>query len=146
MMWFYRGKEITDISQFPLGTIGFVYVIFNVTNNKIYIGKKNLYSTRKKKLSKKLLEGRDRRLKTYEYVTKESNWLHYTGSNPQLNEDIKNGDVIVKSIIATCKSSYELTYTEAKYQFKLEVLESDNYNDNILGKFYRHNLEGESSE
>lgn len=43
----YPSIEPTDNS------VGFIYKITNLTNNKFYIGKKQFYSTRTVKLSKK---------------------------------------------------------------------------------------------
>ena len=48
MNWLYNGKEITDISQFPLGTFGFIYEV-STPEGKKYIGKKTAPPSRKKK-------------------------------------------------------------------------------------------------
>ncbi len=37
MTWFYQDKEVTEI---PEDSIGFVYLITNLTNDRKYIGKK----------------------------------------------------------------------------------------------------------
>ena len=63
-MWKYNGEKITDIDQFPYGTFGFVYRVLNKKTGKAYIGKKVLYHSIKKKLTKKELaeiEGQGRR-------------------------------------------------------------------------------------
>ena len=63
MNWLYNEKEITDISQFPLNTFGFVYKVITPEGKK-YIGKKVLYHNQKKKLTKAELaeqSGRGRR-------------------------------------------------------------------------------------
>ena len=63
-MWKYNGKEITNLDQFPEGTFGFVYRILHKATGKAYIGKKVLYHSLKKKLTKKELaeiEGQGRR-------------------------------------------------------------------------------------
>ena len=54
-MWKYNGKEITNLDQFPEGTFGFVYRILHKATGKAYIGKKVLYHSLKKKLTKKEL-------------------------------------------------------------------------------------------
>ena len=51
MNWLYNGKEITDISQFPPNTFGFVYQVITPEGKK-YVGKKVLYHNQKKKLTK----------------------------------------------------------------------------------------------
>lgn len=138
--WTFRGTEITDVNQFPEGVIGFVYQITDHTNDKIYIGRKSLYSTRKKHFGKKKLAGiTDKRIKTYEMITKVMpKWQSYTGSCKPLNEKIAEGAMYTKDILAFCYSKQELSYYELKYQMVAGVIEPGNaaYNENILGKFY----------
>jgi hypothetical protein len=136
--WVYKGKEIKSFKDLGLETAeGFVYKIETECGKK-YIGKKNFFSRRKKHFGKKKLAAiKDKRLKTYEYIVKESDWLKYYGSNSKIKELVKKGVNIKKEIlhIAMCKS--HLTFLEAKYLFEHNVLNDDNYlNDNILGKFY----------
>ena len=64
---------ITEITDMPEGTIGFVYMITNKEDGKFYIGKKSLYSHR----TLPPLKGYKRKRK----VIKESNWGHYNSSN-----------------------------------------------------------------
>ena len=40
MGWTYKGKCITEISDMPEGTIGFIYKITNGETGQYYIGKK----------------------------------------------------------------------------------------------------------
>ena len=136
--WIYNGKEIKSLEDFDKEYLGFTYKIINLDNNKIYIGRKQFYSTLKKQLGKKaILSLTDKRKSKFQNVTKESNWKNYTGSNSTLNEDIKNGAKIKKEILKLCSTKSEMTYFETKYQFLESVIEKDSYNDNILGKFYR---------
>lgn len=140
-MWKYNGEEITDIDQFPYGTFGFVYRVLNKKTGKAYIGKKVLYHSIKKKLTKKELaeiEGQGRR-PSYRLTIKESDWKTYWGSNKPLLEELKtNPDDFERSIIHLAKDKKQLTYFETKYLFVYSVLEKPEefYNDNILGKFY----------
>ena len=39
--WTYQNQEITEISDFPNDTYGFVYKITHLPTGKSYIGKKN---------------------------------------------------------------------------------------------------------
>lgn len=135
MNWIKDNKLVTKL---PDNCFGFVYLIENITNGKKYIGKKQAFSLRKKKFGKrKLAEINDKRLKKYEMIRSESNWQHYTGSNKELNEDIKNGAEISKTILEYAYSKAHLTYLEIKYQFMHGVIESDNwYNSNISGRYY----------
>lgn len=138
-MWYYNKKIFKD-EMIPKGAVGFIYfmkVIIN-GNPKFYIGKKLFYSTRKVKLTKKeeaLLT--DKRKKRYKTVVK-LDYQNYFSSNAKIKEIHKKGGEITRVIVKICYSKMEMTYQEAKYQFKMDALESDIYlNDNILGKFYR---------
>jgi hypothetical protein len=42
MGWSYQGRPITEISDMPEGTIGFIYKIINHQTGEYYIGKKVL--------------------------------------------------------------------------------------------------------
>lgn len=152
MNWIYNNENISNISQFPENTYGFVYRITHKPTNKSYIGKKVLYYERNKKLGKKELEilkeerkGIPGRLPTKKKVITESNWKVYWGSNKELIELSKNEpyEDFEREILQVCNSKKLLTYYETKYLFMLQVLEfPDNYfNDNILGKFYTKDLE-----
>ncbi|MDA7649013.1 hypothetical protein N8580_01625 [Akkermansiaceae bacterium] len=48
MNWLYNEQEITDISQFPPNTFGFVYEVITPKGKK-YIGKKSFISQPKEK-------------------------------------------------------------------------------------------------
>lgn len=140
--WIFGTENITDISQVPEGAIGFIYRIVD-ENGKEYIGQKSLYTRRKRHFGKKeKAKITDKRKKTYEYVVKESNWLKYTGSNKELNENIKNGMDYSKTIMKFCFSKKQLSYYETKYLMLFEVIEphSNSYNGNVLGKYYRKDL------
>lgn len=143
MNWLYNEQEITNISQFPPNTFGFVYEVI-APGGKKYIGKKVLFHNHKKKLTKAELAeqtGRGRR-KTFRIVQKESDWKNYYGSNSHLKNQIIKGEVTLedlqKQIIELASNKKHLTYLETKWLFQLEVLEQPEkyYNDNILGKFF----------
>lgn len=143
-MWKYKGKNIKSLKNIPEGAYGFIYLIeVNFNNQKrFYLGKKNLFFERKVNLTKKEIEQLpNKRLKKYKYVVKESDWLEYTGSNIQLNEHIKEGAKIKKTILEFCFSKRELTYKEVKYLFKYEVLEKEEYyNENINRMWFKGNI------
>jgi hypothetical protein len=148
MNWLYNGKEITDISQFPLGTFGFIYEV-NTPIGKKYIGKKALYHNKKTKLKKSELaeqSGRGRRA-LHKIVSKESDWKKYYGSNKHLKNQIAEGEVTLESlgkqIIEIGFNKKHLTYLETKYLFQFGVLENPEiyYNDSILGKFFTKDLD-----
>ena len=148
MNWLYNGKEITDISQFPLGTFGFIYEV-STSEGKKYIGKKALYHNKKTKLKKSELaeqSGRGRRA-LHKIVSKESDWKTYYGSNKHLKNQITEGEVTLKNlgkqVIEIGFNKKHLTYLETKYLFQFGVLENPEiyYNDSILGKFFTKDLD-----
>lgn len=136
--WTYRGKTISSVNDLPHDdAFGFVYLITNLDNGKQYVGKKQLFFTRKKKRTLKARALKDKR-KRFERVTTESDWLTYNGSCKKLLEDIEKGATIKKEILIFVNKKKLLSYYELKYQFLYDVLESDSYNDNIQGRFFRN--------
>lgn len=146
MSWTYQGRPITEISDMPEGTIGFIYKITNGQTGQYYIGKKSLYSHR----TLPPLKGYKRKRK----VVKESKWQDYRSSNPSvqlwfhenelLKEQGKQGinDRLELKILRFCSSKKSLTYYELQEQFSHNVLADDlSLNDNLLGKFFRKDLE-----
>lgn len=163
MEWLYNGVIVTA-DTVPEWAVGFVYKIekmktINLTESywapgstrqitdKLYIGKKLLSSTRKKKIgvraqAKQLLEVTDkRRIKKVARVVKNSGWMNYNSSCKPLQEDIKaQPELFVKEIIHWCHSKKHMTYCEMREQFLHNVLEIDSYNDNIAGKLFCKDL------
>ena len=130
--WTFGGNLITDISDMPDDVIGFIYKIRKPSTGEFYIGRKSLYSYR----TLPPLKGQKRKRK----VVKESDWKRYQSSHA----DVKkwDSDDIEKRILRFCKSKKAMTYYELEEQIKHNVLqESHCMNDNILGKFYRKDLE-----
>jgi len=143
MNWTHNGEEITEHSQFPENTFGFIYRITHLSSGKSYIGKKVLIHNRKVKVTKKDLlvyEGVQGRKPTHKRVSKESDWKTYYGSNKHLKESIEKygKEEFERYIIKLAPSKKLLTYYETQYQFVHQVLEKPEefYNDNILGKFF----------
>ena len=145
-MWFYKEKEIKDLQDIMPGVYGFVYKITDTATGKIYIGKKILFSNRKKRLTKKELaeiEPKRGKKPTFKRDIQETNWKDYYGSSKPLLEEInKRGKLDFKrEIIIFCNTKKQLTYWEIHHQCINKVLLVDSYNDNILAKFYRKDLE-----
>ena len=123
MHWTYREKDILEL---PEDCVGFVYLITNTTNDRMYIGKK----LAKFKRSKAPLKGRRNR-RRYKV---ESDWQEYYGSSDDLTMDIKRigAENFKREILFYCKSKSELSYVEAREQFSRKVLETkDYYNGHI---------------
>ena len=105
---------------------GFIYKITNLTNDKKYIGKKQCKSIRKRPPLKGKKNKRRHEVET--------DWKCYTSSSNQLNADL---EVIGKEnfkfeILRWCDSKWELSYYEARLQFKEEVLLRDDYYNGII--------------
>ena len=117
-MWIYEQKPVIEL---PENVVGFVYQITNITNGRMYIGKK----LAKFKRSRRPLKGRKnkRRYKV------DSDWQDYYGSSDELTMDIKKlgKEHFKREILFYCYSKAELSYIEAREQFARKVLESDNY-------------------
>jgi|TARA_R110000803_G_scaffold68457_1_gene130378 hypothetical protein len=143
MSWTYNGETIKNITDFPPNTYGFVYKVLHKPSNKIYLGKKILFFTRKVKLGKKELEALGKvigRKPSYKLAVKESDWGTYHGSQKDIKELLKEGKASdwERTIIKCVPSKKLLTYFETKYQMIYQVLEKPDefFNDNILGKFF----------
>jgi hypothetical protein len=139
MSWLYKGEIFND-SKIPEGAVGFIYEMEAIIDGKAvrYIGKKNFYSTVKKKLGKKAIAAMtDKRASKYTFVSK-TNYQNYYSSNAVLQDAHKAGIPIKRFMVRICFSKTELTYHETKFQFVREVLEKEEYlNANILGRFYK---------
>ena len=150
--WTYQGRLITDISDMPKDTYGFIYEVKYKPTDTRYIGKKVLFFERNKRLGKKALEalreerkakGIGGRVPLKQKVITESDWKDYFGSQKEivaLAKKDQTGENWEKRILEFVPNKKLLTYYETKHLFINNVLE-DNYsahiNDNILGKFYR---------
>jgi len=148
--WLYKGNKIENVEDFGKHTpFGFVYLISNTIDGRIYIGKKFLQHKKTKKLGKKVMAEQTGpgRKKTKEVSYAESDWKTYWGSCKPLLEDVKRlgEDKFYKEILDLAWSSKHLSYLEAKYQFKTDVLETNSYNDNIQARYYRKDLATPSS-
>lgn len=139
MSWIYKGEVFND-SKIPEEAIGFIYEMEAIIDGKAvrYVGKKNFYSTTKKKFGVKALANmEDKRAKKYTIQVK-ANYQNYYSSNKVLQDAHKAGIIIKRFMVRICFSKTELTYHETKFQFVREVLEKEEYlNQNILGRFYK---------
>lgn len=129
-MWLYNDVPIDsmDLSEY----VGFVYVITNTVDDRIYIGKKLLKFKRTKTVKGK-------KKKTFI----DSDWKDYWGSSKLLHLDLDElgKDSFKREVLRLCKSRGELNYYEARYQFDWRVLESDKfYNEWISLKAHKVHL------
>lgn len=123
--WQFNSKPFKseDIGKY----VGFVYVIENLIDGKLYIGRKYFYSKRKAK-------GKSRRVK------KESDWKTYYGSSTYLKElvDEHGKENFRRVILSLHTTEGDCNYEEVRQQFVNNVLEDDRFlNENINGKWHR---------
>jgi len=114
-MWLYMGQPFNQEACY-YASVGFVYLIKNLTNGKMYVGKKlftksKAYQKNKKRKKKRV----------------DSDWELYTGSNEQLNLDIASGHQIEKHILWLCPTKGWMTYYETKEILNRDCLLSDDY-------------------
>ena len=128
--WTHNG-ELVD-SEILDNYLGFVYLITNLSNQRMYLGKKLLKRTKTKQV-----KGKKKRTQV------ESDWKDYYGSNKELVEEIKTSSIYnyKREILRLCKTKGECNYFEAKYQFEKGVLESELwYNSWIMVKVHKAHL------
>jgi hypothetical protein len=103
MNWLYKGEKFNN-SMIPKNAEGFVYEMQATIDGKLvkYIGKKNFYSSVKKRFGKRALaQVTDKRTKKYTVVKKES-YENYYSSNKVLQEAHKAGIEIRRYMIRIC--------------------------------------------
>jgi hypothetical protein len=123
--WLLNGAPFT--SDMIGDSIGFVYEITDLTNNKKYIGKKNFYSTRKLPP----LKGKTKKRKK----VAESDWMEYYSSSEEIKllAEEHGANRFRREILRLCESKGIMTYWEAKLQFEKNVLLSDEYYNEFIG-------------
>lgn len=131
--WTFQGKPVTlsDVGDY----VGFVYLITNLETGKKYVGKKFFYSETKISIPNK------KRKVTF---TKMANWFSYWSSNSTIKDELKKGIKFKREILSFHKSKPDTNYGETLQLFSRGVLTTKNgeyeyYNDNIDGRYYKHN-------
>ena len=123
-MWTYNNSIVEEL---PDDCVGFVYLITNKSNSRMYVGKKlSKFSKTTYKMVKQK-NGIKKRKKIRSKI--DSDWLEYYGSSIELNKDVESlgKDNFVREILFFCKSKAECSYIEAREQFARKVLETDDY-------------------
>jgi hypothetical protein len=124
MTWYYQSSEINEL---PEDCVGFVYLITNKTNNRMYIGKK---LSKFSKTTYKVVKQKNGIKKKKKIRSKiDSDWRDYYGSSPELNKDVEllGKENFTREILHYCASKAICSYIEAREQFDRKVLESTNY-------------------
>jgi hypothetical protein len=129
MTWLYENQLVETL---PEDCIGFVYLITNLVNQRMYIGKKLAKFSKTTQRTIKLKNGTKKKKKIRSKV--DSDWRDYYGSSPELTKDVESQgkDNFKREILYYCNSKSECSYIEAREQFSRKVLESlDYYNGHI---------------
>jgi hypothetical protein len=140
--WHFRDTAVHSLEALPnhQNLFGFCYKITNLKTGSFYIGKKQFWNTRRKKLT---LKEKKTSRKKYKEVIKESDWKDYWGSNEDLQKDVfmLGPSFFKREILDLAHTPKYLSYLEAQYQFHYNVLSVSSYNKNILGRFFPRDLE-----
>jgi hypothetical protein len=141
-MWNYRDLKVENITDFPDNTYGFVYEVIHIPSGKKYIGKKVLFFNR----TLPPLKGTKKKRK----VIKESDWLTYYGSHPEIKKLLKTEKVetFTRNILYLAYTKKQLTYYEIKYLCISGAIEPNSgyINDNISGKFFTKDFYNDNSK
>lgn len=123
-MWTYNNEIVETL---PDDCVGFVYLIVNKTNNRMYIGKKLAKFSKTTTKTVTLKNGNKKKKKIRSKI--DSDWKEYYGSSNELTKDIEQlgKENFTREILFFCKSKAECSYVEAREQYSRKVLESDDY-------------------
>ena len=124
MSWYYNNDLVISA---PEEYLGFVYEIHDTLNQKYYIGKKLLWTTRK------LPPLKGRKNKRHKRV--ETDWREYYGSSDALNAvraEIGNQH-FNRKVLYLCANKNQMSYFEAREQFARDVLLDKNYYNGFIG-------------
>lgn len=110
--WTFKGK-VFDSENLEKDFFGFIYLITDNKNNKMYIGQKQ-FKSHKYKTTK----GIKKKIKC------ESDWKNYFSSSDIIKESVKNEGTthIKREILYICSSKGQMNYVETKLQFDLGCL------------------------
>lgn len=128
--WIYKGNTLVSLDDVPEKSVGFIYLITQVSTGKRYIGRKLLT-----KAATKTVKGKKKKTRV------ESDWKDYWSSSPKIKQWIEeNGgtDDFKREILQFVSSKGMLAYAEEMALYMMGALESDAFiNDNIRSKVYR---------
>lgn len=113
--WLYRGSPLNSIKDIP-ECCPFVVYRIDFQDDTYYIGSKQIYSTRRIKLSKKrsllLWKGKGPKPK-YETVVKESDWKIYCSSSKLVKDRLEKGENATFTIVDFFNNKRDMLLFEA---------------------------------
>ena len=123
MTWYYNNKPVTTA---PEEYVGFVYEITDTLNQKRYIGKKLMWTTKKLPPLKGKKNKRHKRIET--------DWQSYYGSSPSLSKEREQigNQHFKRKILIWCANKNQMSYHETRLHFELEVLLKDEYYNGVI--------------
>jgi len=137
--WTYNNIPVTEL---PINTIGFVYIITCTNTNKKYIGKKLHHFTKTKIKTITLKNGQKKKKKIKELV--ESDWKSYYGSSEALQHDVDTLGFqnFKREILHLCTSKAICSYLELREQIIRDVLLYPDmyYNGIVQAKIHRNHV------
>ena len=139
-MWTFENQSLDSL---PDDCVGFVYLITNKANGRMYIGKKLAKFSKTTTKTVTLKNGTKKKKKVKSKI--DSDWMEYYGSSIELNKDIElhGKETFTREILFFCKSKAECSYVEAREQFTRRVLESDDfYNGQISVRVHGSHIKG----
>lgn len=139
-MWLYENEIVESL---PDDCVGFVYLITNKANSRMYIGKKLAKFSKTSIKTVTLKNGTKKKKKIKSKI--DSDWMEYYGSSIELTKDIEllGKENFTREILFFCKSKAECSYVEAREQFTRRVLESDDfYNGQISVRVHGSHIKG----
>ena len=125
MTWHYL-NQTQIVTTVPSGMIGFVYLIHDLPNDMLYVGKKLAITTKKMPPLKGKKNKRLSRIQT--------DWQDYYGSSQRLNDMINafGQDQFTRTILHWCPNKNTMSYLEAREQFDRNVLHDARYYNGII--------------
>lgn len=144
MNWIFEEKPL---DQLPEWAFGFVYMIEHLPSGRRYIGRKNHYSVRTRKMNPVETAAHKEvcpRCRKHQVTTRtESDWRRYFSSNDALKALVKSDKPanFRRTILEVAHSAKYLTYAEIKHIMQHNALEDPRYfNENIQGIIFQHEL------
>jgi len=119
------------------GCRGFVYLIYDLTDDKIYIGKKKMHSVTKVKVKLKDGSGWSKKKKV---TTKENDWRNYYGSSKELSAAVRRRgkECFMRFILQAFTDLRDLSYAESDLLFHFRVLSSKKYYNKAISVTAMH--------